>query len=437
MRLKKLIALCLSALFAFTLSGCDILQSDVDNLMGAPKLEGDMSPVQQALEESVGEDMILKYPVSGEYRSAFILKDLNGDGSEEATAFYSVTADSTVSVHINLIALGDEGWQSKGDLSLVGNGVESVSFSDLDGDGGLEIIVGWMVYGTVEKQVGIYTYDGNTLVQRAIEPYTNFLCADITGDKVNDLSVVYLNSAEKTASAKIFSLSTVGITEVGQAPLDGGVSSYLPPVLSTLTDGWPAIYIDAVKGNGMLTEIIWYKDGILRSIYDPAAPETSLTYRNGTVTSRDYNGDGVIDIPVSELLVSTAEMTDADKAYYTNWSEYDGERFSILASTFMNYSDGYSLTVPDKWKERLLLIRKTEARMRFFYSFDPQTKLSGDELFRIVAASVPDYETGAYAQDKYILLDRTDTLVYLAMIMPENSVGITEEDVRAMFSIIK
>ncbi len=434
---KKLIALCLSALFIFTFTGCDTLQPDVDGLMGAPKLEGDMSPVQQALEETVGEKITLKYPVSGEYRSAFVLKDLNGDGVKEAMAFYSDTVDSTVSVHINIIAQEGESWQSKGDLSLVGNGVESVSFSDLDGDGGLEIIVGWMVYGTVEKQVGIYTYDGKSLIQRAIEPYTNFLCADITGDKVNDLSVVYLNSAEKTASAKIFSLSTVGITEVGQTALDGGVSSYAAPVLSTLSNGWPAIYVDAVKGNGMLTEIIWYKDGILHSIYDPEAPEISLTYRNSTVSSRDYNGDGVIDIPVSELLISTAEMTDADKAYYTNWSEFDGEKFNILASTFMNYSDGYSLTVPDKWKARLLLVRKTEARMRFFIGFDPETKLAKDELFRIVAASVPDYETGAYADDKYILLDRTDTLVYLAMVMPENSVGITEKDVREMFSIIK
>lgn len=437
MRFKKLIALLLSALFAFILSGCDTLQPNVDDLLVTPKLEGDMSPVQQALEEAAGEDITLKYPVSGDYRSAFVLRDLNNDGDEEAIAFYSVTTDSTVSMHINVIALSGEGWQSKGDLSLVGNGVESVSFSDLDGDGGLEIIVGWMVYGTVEKQVGIYTYDGKTLVQRAIEPYTNFLCADITGDAVNDLSVVYLNSSEKTATAKIFSLSSIGITEVGQAPLDGGVSSYSAPVLSTLSNGRPAIYIDAVKGNGMLTEIIWYKDGTLHSIYDPSAPETSLTYRNGTVISRDYNGDGVIDIPVSELLISTAEMVDADKGYYTNWSEFDGERFKILASTFMNYSDGYSLTIPDKWKKNLLLIRKTEARMRFFYSYDPETKFAGDELFRIIAASVPDYETGAYSTGQYILLDRTDTLVYLAKVMPDNSVGITEKDVREMFSIIK
>lgn len=437
MRFKKLIVLLLSALFALTFSGCDTFQPNVDNLLATPKLEGDMYPVQQALEESAGEDIILKYPVSGDYRSAFVLKDLNGDGKEEAIAFYSVTSDSTVSMHINVIDSTSEGWRSKGDLSLVGNGVESVSFSDLDGDGGLEIIVGWMVYGTVEKQVGIYTYDGKTLIQRAIEPYTNFLCADITCDKVNDLSVVYLNSAEKTASAKIFSLSAFGIVEVGAAPLDGGVSSYAAPVLSTLTNGWPAIYIDAVKGNGMLTEIIWYKDGTLHSVYDPTAPEISLTYRNGTVISRDYDGNGVIDIPVSELLISTADMVDADKAYYTNWSEFDGKKFNILASTFMNYSDGYSLTVPDKWKDRLLLIRKTEARMRFFYSYDPEKQMSGDELFRIVAASVPDYEAGAYTQDKYILLNRTDTLVYLATVTPDNSVGITEEDVRSMFSLIK
>jgi hypothetical protein len=437
MAIKKVITICLSALIALTFTGCSFIGSSVDELISAPKLEGDMHPVQNALEDYAGNEISLKYPVTGEYRTAFVLKDLNGDGKDEAIAFYSTTVNSAVTMHLNIIAQNGDRWQSRGDLSVVGTGVESISFSDLDGDGTQEAIVGWMIYGSTEKQLGIYTFDGNTLVQRALEPYTTFVCADLTGDKINDLSVIYLNTAASTATAKLFSLSSDGIIAQGTANLDGGVSSYSIPAVSTLKGGIAAIYIDAVKGNGMLTEIIWYKDGALHSLNQNSSQEEGATYRNSSVASRDYDGNGVIDIPVSELLISTAEFSDSDKAYYTNWCEFDGEKLHLQASTFMNYSDGYSITVPEKWKQKLLLIRKTEARMRFFYSYNPATKESGKEMFRIVAATVPDYIAGAYSAQEYIMLDRTDNLIYLAKIIPENALGITEKDAREMFSIIK
>ena len=436
MKLKKLVVLMLAALVLLSFSGCKSGGNQKDGLLLPPKLEGDMAPVQQALEDYVTGDITLKYPTSGEYRSAFILKDLDGDTRREAVALYSTTADNTVSMHINVIASNGEGWESKGDLSLVGSGVESVTFSDMDGDKGLEIIVGWTVYGSVEKQVGIYDYDGG-LKLRAVEPYTNFLCTDVSGDGVDDLSIVHLNLSSKTATARVFSLANAGITEVGKAELDGGVSSYSAPILSSLTDGTPALYIDGVKGTGMLTEIVWFEKGKLRSLYNPEAPETSLTFRATAVSSRDYDGDGIIDIPLSELLKSTENFSDTDKVYFTNWSEFDGNSFNVTASTFMNYSDGYSLTVPDKWKESLLLIRKTEARMRFFYSYDAESGLAGDELFRIVAVTEADMKDGVYSDTAFIELERSGNLIYLAKITPENPLGITEEDVRKMFSIIK
>ncbi len=433
---KKLIACLLSALLMLVLSGCDAFMFNADELLTAPKLEGDMHPVEQALEDSVKGDITLKYPDSGEYRSAFVMKDIDGSGSEEAFAFYSTTEDSTVTMHINIIEnIGGE-WESRGDLSLVGNGIESVSFADLDGDNKLEIIVGWYIFGTTEKQVGVYTYDKNTLTQRAIEPYTNFILADLTADKTDDLVIIHLNTTEKMASAKLLSLSSKGITEAGIAALDGGVNSYAKPVLSTLTDGTPALYIDAVKGSGMLTEIIWYKDSELHGIYNPDTPEDTKTYRNGTAQSRDYDGNGVIDIPLSEILLSTEQMADSDKVYYTNWTEFSGEEFILRSSAFMNYSDGYSITVPHELKQNLLVIRKLESRTRFFYSYDKAEKLVGGELFRIVTVPLAEYDYEVYDKNGYVSLGRNEGLIYLTKVSEETDI-LTIGYVKSMFDILK
>ena len=433
---KKLTACILSALLMLVLSGCDAFMFNADELLAAPKLEGDMHPVEQALEDSVKGDITLKYPSLGEYRSAFVMKDIDSSGSEEAFAFYSTTEDSTVTMHINVIENIDGEWQSKGDISIVGNGIESVSFADLDGDKRLEIIVGWYIFGTTEKQVGVYTYDKKILTQRAIEPYSNFILADLTADTTDDLVIIYLNTTEKVASAKLISLSDKGITEAGIAALDGGVTSYSEPIVSTLFDGTPALYIDAVKGSGMLTEIIWYKDSALHGIYNPDTPEDSKTYRNGTTQSRDYDGNGVIDIPLSEILISTEQMAESDKVYYTNWSEFSGEEFILKSSAFMNYSDGYSVTVPSHLKQSLLVIRKLESRTRFFYSYDKDEKLVGGELFRIVTVPLAEYDYEVYAKNGYVTLGKTDSLIYLTKVSEETNI-MSAEYVKSMFAILK
>lgn len=437
MRIKAFFALVLAVLFCLSFTGCDTVSTDIDKLLTPPKLEGDLYPVQQALEEAAGDNLVLKYPMSGEYRSAFILKDLNGDKTDEAIALYGIKGETSLSIHINIISQEGDEWKSRGDLSLIGSDVESVSFSDLDKNGTLEIIVGWIVYGTVDKKVGVYTFDGTAFVQRALEPYTNYVCTDLSGDGTQDLTVINLNATEKLATAKVLSLTKAGLSELGSIPLDGGVSSYFSPMVSTLSDGTPAIYVDALKGGGMLTEIIWFNEGVLNGLYDPSLPDGAPTYRTGTTSSRDFNGDGVWDIPLPELLASTADLPDNDKVYYTNWSSFDGKNFHINESVFMNYTDGYSITVPKELKNQLFLLRNTENRIRTLMRYDPETQTTEEQLFRIMAVNPADYDSGLYDGLGYTLINRADSIAYLAWVNPENTLDITAEKVTQMFDTIQ
>ena len=435
--MKKFIALIVSIVFLLTLTGCSGFGVDIENMLGAPKLEGDMYPVQQALEDAVGQDITLKYPISGDYRSAFVLKDLNSDGVSEAIAFYSTTSDGVVTMHINIISSNFKEWKSCGDLNLVGNDVEAVSFADLDGDATLEIIVGWMVYGTVDKQVGVYTFKDGILTQRAMESYTNFICGDMSNDGIDDLALVHLNTVDKTASAKVLTLNESGVLESGVVSLDGGVTSYSAPVISKTLDGGSALYVDAVKGVGMLTEVVWFEDNTLKSLYDPASMETSATYRAGTVASRDFDADGVIDIPFLELLHSTADMNDSDKVYYTVWSSFSNGMLTTTTSTFMNYTDGYYIEVPREWKDKIHLLRKTESRLRIFYGLDTELDTFSEELFRIMAVPNANYDEKELSEQNYVVIERAGGYVYLTKIAEENSFHITVETVKSMLGLIK
>ena len=59
---------------------------DTQNLMSPPKATGDKADIQRVIEESAGS-YTFKYPQKGDYRSAVIMHDINGDGTDEAVAF--------------------------------------------------------------------------------------------------------------------------------------------------------------------------------------------------------------------------------------------------------------------------------------------------------------------------------------------------------------
>ena len=89
--MKKLISICLVLIICLSFSACDFSINTVDTLMRPPKLSGESSLLQKAFEESVSDinGVIMKTPVSGQYRSSYLYFDLEKDGEQEAIVFYS------------------------------------------------------------------------------------------------------------------------------------------------------------------------------------------------------------------------------------------------------------------------------------------------------------------------------------------------------------
>ncbi len=436
MKVSKMIRVLALLLCVFMLSSCTEFDSNAKSLLQAPRQE-ELYHIQKALEESAGNDITLKYPTSGEYRSAFILKDIDGDGNSEAFAFYSKTVEDAVTMNINVISSNGEEWQSKGNSNVVAGGIEKVVFCDLDGDGTEEIVVGWTVFGTVDKQLAVYSFDGEGLKKRAGEKYSDFICGNLTGDNKNELIVLGINATDKSAVAKVFSLHEGSISEIGAAQLDGGITSFYTPVFSKLSNSQPAVYVDAVKGVGIITEILWFENDSLMHLSSTNESHESITFRTTSATVKDFNSDGLIDVPLTEILKSTEKNEEIDKVYVTNWSNFDGKNFKTVASAFMNYSDGYYLTISPQMLDKLYLARKTDSRLRIFYSYDLNTQTQGEEVFRIMAVDKTTYNERAYRSQGYEAICETDKFVYISRVQKDNPIGMTSEILNVSFGVLK
>lgn len=292
MKIKNAALVLLAAVIVFCLSGCNTFSMDTDALLTPPELTGDMAPISDALAKSVKDEYQLKYPSSGERRSAIVLEDINSDGVFEAFAFYSTADDEMTNMHINIIAHVDGGYKSVADFSTVAGGIERIDFCDLDADGTEEIFVGWEVYGSSEKQICVYSLDGGQTAQLLSEKYTGFICCDLMGKGGNQLLIQQLSTSELTNTAILYSLTGGGLKKTASCILDPLVKTVSAPVLSKLSNGKSAVFIDEIKGAGAVTEVLYVSGGELKNplLDTENAIENIRTLRASSIACKDKIG---------------------------------------------------------------------------------------------------------------------------------------------------
>lgn len=430
----KAVLLCL--VLCVTLCGCAPFSSDADSLLSAPKLIGELQPVQEALEKAVGRNYSLKFPASGETKAAITLVDLSGDGTNEAVAFYSTSENNTVTMHVAVLDSASGAWQRTAEGKIVAGGVERVHFTDMDGDGTKEIIVGWNVYGEVNKTVSVYEYNGTSLINLIEEPYTSFLLCDLDNGFSSDLLTLYIDLSASSAEAKYFDVTPRGVAQLAVCPIDGNITAYYDPVLVKMENGGYCVYLDCVKGAGLVTEVLYVENGtLIAPFYDSDIKETVVTYRPALVPCIDFDADGDLEIPIMTALPTDVNFS-ASAAYLTVWHSVQGYELVPKKYTLMNYSDGYSITLTKELAETTTTVRNLDNRERIVYEYDYDKGVFLNELFRVKVVSKTAFDSGMYNED-YIVLSTSDAQVWLAKVSLEaKKHGINEKTVSEMFAII-
>lgn len=438
MSVKKLICAVLCVACALCLCGCDLLVFDTEELIAPPQLTGDMRPIEEALRMSAGSGYTLKYPTSGDRRSAVILEDIDGDATFEALAFYSTSDDELTNMHINIIRRKGEEWLSVSDMSLVAAGVEMVDFCDLDNDGVLEILVGWEIYGSSEKQLAVYSLVGDTLTQRLMQQYTGFLCCDLDDDEQNEIFIHLINTTEGTNKATVYNLHEGGIKQTAGCVMDSAVKTASQPQLSVLSNGKTAIYIDEIKGVGAVTEVLYLKNGeLVNPLLDTeTAYENTKTLRAAALSITDINGDGILEIPVASEL--PAADGSQEKLYYTNWCSFNGEKLTVQLVAVHNTVDGYYFTLPSALVGKIAITKDVVNHRRIIHSFDAAESIVGGRIALVSAIEIETFEDKDFDASGLREIARNDTTVFAGTVY-ENPAGpsLTFEELCEMFNLVE
>lgn len=403
---KRIVGIIVSIPLAISCTGCSFSGLSDNDLLQPPKATGEKAEIQSLLESTTNGEYSLKYPQSGDYRSAIVMQDLNGDGEDEAVAFYRNKKDSSA---INVMFMDKVGgkWASVGTFSNANSDVDRIYFGDIDSDGISEAIVGWSSYLTGGSQVTMYKYKEGSVSEVIVNDDTNYAdmaFMDITNDGVSDLVILTTatedDTGKSTSLARLYSSCANGkFSRVSEIKTNPNVVSYSQIMQGTVSDGVNGLFVDGNTSSldELITEVIYYSSQ-KKSLVSPL----DVTQNDGTVTNvtqrvtssvcRDIDEDGIIEVPSP----FTPTLTD-DKLTpcpITKWYKIDADKGKMeqTIQTIASYFDGFYFILPDNWKNHVVAVNDNTSRTTTFYCIKEVVKEDNSET-PTEAATVPELDS--------------------------------------------
>lgn len=360
------------------------LESPAD-LLAPPGLTGDKLEIQRAFEASVTDKsgIVLQYPTAGDFRSAYVLKDIDGDGQDEAIVFYTLKSDEST-VRVNVLDRVDGVWKSVYDEPGYGARVISIEFNDLNKDGHMEILTCWSIFETTTaKTLTIHsvTTEKNEPPELEVlvnQSYTYRAIADMDSDGFNEVLVTWLDNTDQNLPKSYASLLKQApdgsITQIGQnVSLDASVSAYHSLKLETTADGKSIAFLDAYKGDdAMITEVIWWDEterALVAPLLDPDTLTNSITMRSPAVASMDINKDGAMEIPIIANDGGEQVVKEVALPLFA-WTVPDGIGLNPINYGYVNTTLGCFFEIPTEFKDYMLAYRLSDDSCTTFYRSD-------------------------------------------------------------------
>ena len=432
----RLLAGCTAlSMLTVQLPGCSFTAS-VESMLSPPRLTVEQEQIYKALQIAAGSQISLKYPKSGDRLSAFIVEDLDGDGSDEAVVFYEMarSAADENPLRISLLDQKNGEWTAISDKPAVGAEIDRVDIERLGTNPRKNLIISYSMVDGAEHAVQLFHYE-DTLVQdfRGL-PYSVMALRDLDRDGTTEMFVVTAAKDSEPATATVYALDEAGIYNRILHKLPGTLPDVSRLAYGDLPTGKgnetiPAIYMDGTSGaTTMQTVVLTYGRRQLTLLYSDSPERFPKTEHYGGFLTMDIDGDGEAEIPVTMDFDGYTDAPEAVIPKMTNWYVCRNKLLMREHSSYYSPEDGYVFLMPKRW-ERCVTARQANDEI-VFWSFENNSPESeeGDgqtggepvllePLLRLAVVSDP-IAADAMQSEGYQLLQQQNSRWYLGRIEP-------------------
>ena len=442
--MKKWVAALLALGMVLALAGCAMpkLTLDPEKLYALPELPARYTTLNQqlnALQEGGAE---YAAPVSGSNIQPVQMVDLDGDGREEALAFFR-QSDGEKPLKIYVFTDNGDSYAQTAVIEGSGLAVYSIAYSDMNGDGRMEIIVGWRV--SMELQaLAVYALEPDGARELMRTNYVKYAVADLNSDGTQEMTVFRADQdGVGAADCYVWKNGTLALGSTIRVSMTMAELSQQGKVtVGTLRSGEPALFVTGVADSARaITDVLLLRNSELsNSVLSLTTGVSRESSRFRSLYPMDINGDGITEIPRTVPLSPGEQETDVSQR--VDWISYDAAgTASRVLSTYHAMEDGWYLQLPEGWAESILVGRSAstdETSVTFYMESDAEDDQGYAALLRITALSGSNRERLAVRTGRFIL-GRNDGVIYVGELLKGNEEwdhSVTEDEVRNAFSLI-
>lgn len=375
-------------------------------------------------------------PLSGENQQTVQMADLNGDGIREYLLYAKSNGELPLQILI-FSQINDE-YVLTETLESTGSAFDVVEYVQLDGRGGLELVVGRQLSDEVLRSVSVYAYRNDSMEQVMTTNYAKLLPCDLDGDTRSELLVLRPDQAgEAKGVAELYFLENGTMERSMEAPMSGPTENLKRVITGKLSGGVPGVFVGtSVTENAIITDVYALVDGVFTNVSLSNESGTSMhTLRNYYVYADDIDNDGEVELPSLIPMESQEGAKSAGSQHIIRWYSMtiDGGEVDKMF-TYHNFVGGWYLSLDQKWAAQTSVVQNGNA-----YDFCWSNPATGElrHMFSVYALSGQDREQLA-AQDERIVLYRSESTVYAASLTDAaTALAITPDDLVSGFQLIR
>lgn len=418
-------AFLLLAALLFCLSGC--YSGNIDQYFSLPMASEEYRQLQSLIDEELASGSEYAAPIHGSYRQSVQLSDVDGDGADEALAFFR---DAAKNPKINIYDSENGEYRLALSISGEGSSIGRIDYADLTGDGQKELLVSWQISSGLSV-LGVYSladWSGDVLLST---DSAEFVTGDINRDGCDEL----LNLRAANSTTYLVDQYTFPLGQEPQATsaaLSAGISALQRLRMVTLAGDAPALLAESTLTTGdLVSDLFVCRDGSLINLTMNRTTQISETCRSySLVYAQDIDGDGSTEIPHPQQLYSRG-----DEVFWSiAWFRYDASgRASTIMTTYHCVTDNWYLVLPSGWDVGLTVRRDDSVSGERAVILSRLRSDGSLEDYVAIYAITGENRYERARLDNRFLLQEEGTTVYAAKILD----GKTDENtIRSRFHVI-
>lgn len=434
---KRLFALFLAAALLGMLSGC--LKS-TEELYRLPKQSDEYLDLQEAISGVLSTGAEYCAPVSGANQQAVQLADLDGDGADEAIAFVKTSGEMPLKAYI--FDKLDDAYQPIAVIEGNGSSFESVEYVQLDGVGGLELVIGWQVSNQVLRAIAAYSLRPDGVVELMSANYSAYRSADLDGDGLSEMFLLRDDAEAAACVAEFYDYRDGQMERAPEAALSARADAVKRIVSGFMEQDVPAVFVSSVQeADGVsfiVTDVFALRHGVFQNVTLQGDGDRISAVRNYFVYATDIDQDGLMELP-NPIQLPTYGTEQTEPFWVIQWYNLslDGKR-ELKQTTYHNYSGGWYVVLQSGWDNLVVYRGNAIGSVSTFTGYVFALWNGTDapqELFTIYTFSGDSRGEIASADGRFVLAQKGD-VTYSAKLGGGQS-RLTPDRLRELFRFIK